>query len=103
MFYRSPIHIAPTSVIFRRPASTHTINLQNILKKKPEDVVITFAKRTAMGKAKKGQFININSSVDQIMSALFKVIYCSVFCVAHLMNVCPGYHFGGRFRYSENR
>ncbi|KAI6136678.1 3-ketoacyl-CoA thiolase [Pisolithus sp. B1] len=44
--------------------------LPAILEKHPDDVVITFAKRTAMGKAKKGQFKDI--PVDEMMQALFK-------------------------------
>ena len=42
-----------------------------ILEKCPDDVVITFAKRTAMGKYRKGQFKD--TPVDEIMQALFKV------------------------------
>ena len=38
-----------------RRASTQARGLQAILQKKPDDVVITFAARTAMGKFKKGQ------------------------------------------------
>jgi hypothetical protein len=42
-----------------------------ILEKKPDDVVITFAKRTAVGRAKKGQLKD--TPVDEMMYALFKV------------------------------
>jgi acetyl-CoA acyltransferase 1 len=45
--------------------------LSKILQKHPNDVVITFAKRTAMGKAKKGQFKD--TPVDEMLYALFKV------------------------------
>ena len=48
--------------------------LAAILEKHPDDVVITFAKRTAMGKNRKGQFKD--SPVDEMMQALYKV--CSV-------------------------
>ncbi|KAF8922512.1 3-ketoacyl-CoA thiolase [Mucidula mucida] len=41
-----------------------------ILQKNPEDVVITFAKRTAMGRAKKGQLKD--APVDEILHGLFK-------------------------------
>ncbi|KAI6047598.1 Thiolase, C-terminal domain-containing protein [Pisolithus marmoratus] len=44
--------------------------LPAILEKHPDDVVITFAKRTAMGKTKKGQFKDI--PVDEMMQAMFK-------------------------------
>ena len=41
------------------------------MEKKPDDVVITFAARTAMGKVRKGQFKD--HPVDEILLALFKV------------------------------
>ena len=43
----------------------------NILDKCYDDVVITFAKRTAVGRAKKGQFKD--TPVDELLHALFKV------------------------------
>jgi len=43
-----------------------------ILQKNPSDVVITFAKRTAVGRAKKGQLKD--APVDEMLYALFKVI-----------------------------
>lgn len=45
--------------------------LHEILEKRPEDVVITFAKRTALGRAKKGQLSGV--PVDKLLYALFKV------------------------------
>jgi hypothetical protein len=42
-----------------------------ILDKNNDDVVITFAKRTAVGRAKKGQFKE--TPVDELLHALFKV------------------------------
>lgn len=42
-----------------------------ILSKRPDDVVITFAKRTALGRAKKGQLKDV--PVDKLLYALFKV------------------------------
>ena len=45
--------------------------LHEILEKRPEDVVITFAKRTAMGRAKKGQLNDV--PVDKLLHALFSV------------------------------
>jgi hypothetical protein len=45
--------------------------LREILEKRPEDVVITFAKRTAMGRAKKGQLHDV--PVDKLLHSLFKV------------------------------
>ena len=52
--------------------------LQEILEKRPEDVVITFAKRTAMSRAKKGQLNNV--PVDKLLHSLFRVMLgvCSV-------------------------
>ncbi|KAH7915796.1 3-ketoacyl-CoA thiolase [Hygrophoropsis aurantiaca] len=43
--------------------------LSSILHKAPHDVVITFAKRTALGRTKKGQFKDV--PVDEMMQALF--------------------------------
>ncbi|KAI0793471.1 3-ketoacyl-CoA thiolase [Abortiporus biennis] len=53
----------------RRNVSTLPRGLDAILEKKPGDVVITFAKRTAMGRAKKGQLKDV--PVDELMHALF--------------------------------
>ncbi|KLO20292.1 thiolase [Schizopora paradoxa] len=54
-----------------RAASTRSVKgLQSILEKHPEDVVITFAQRTAMGRAKKGQLKDYH--VDEILRSLFK-------------------------------
>ena len=57
------------------PVLTRAINsnarLHNILEKKPDDVVITFAQRTAVGRAKKGQLKD--TPVDELLHALFKV------------------------------
>ncbi|KIJ21716.1 acetyl-CoA C-acyltransferase [Paxillus involutus ATCC 200175] len=54
-----------------RNASTHARKgLVAILEKHPDDVVITFAKRTAMGRHRKGQFKDV--PVDEMMQALFK-------------------------------
>ena len=54
-----------------RAASTRARGLQAILQKNPDDVVITFASRTAMGKVRKGQLKDY--PVDEILQALFKV------------------------------
>lgn len=56
-----------------RAASTQARGLSAILAKNPEDVVITFAKRTPIGRAKKGQFKDI--PVDELLHGLFKVSY----------------------------
>ncbi|KAL0951143.1 hypothetical protein HGRIS_007878 [Hohenbuehelia grisea] len=56
-----------------RAASTSTRpprSIEGILQKNPDDVVFTFAKRTALGRAKKGQFKD--TPVDEILSALLK-------------------------------
>lgn len=50
-----------------RLASTQ---IASLLQKKPDDVVITFAKRTAIGRVKKGQLKE--NPIDEIMQALFK-------------------------------
>jgi acetyl-CoA acyltransferase 1 len=48
-----------------------TPGLQGLLERRPEDVVLVLAKRTAMGKAKKGQFKD--TPVDEILCGLLKV------------------------------
>ncbi|KAH0590686.1 hypothetical protein H2248_000816 [Termitomyces sp. 'cryptogamus'] len=55
-----------------RAASTRAAprGLAAILQKNPDDVVITFAKRTPIGRAKKGQFKDV--PVDEMLYALFK-------------------------------
>lgn len=72
--------LLPTRSILRhmRPHMTRAAStrarpqgLSNILQKNPDDVVITFAKRTAVGRAKKGQWKD--TTVDEILHALFRV------------------------------
>lgn len=58
-------------VKFTRALSSQARGLSAILEKRPDDVVVTFAKRTAMGKAKKGQLKDV--PVDELMHALWKV------------------------------
>jgi len=60
---------------FSRAASFST-RVAQILEKKPTDVVITFAKRTAVGRAKKGQLND--TPIDEMLCALFKVRHFSV-------------------------
>jgi len=64
----------PVFPILTRSASsvTRPRGLAAILEKKPDDVVITFAKRTAVGRAKRGQLKD--APVDEILHALFKVL-----------------------------
>ncbi|EJD03926.1 thiolase [Fomitiporia mediterranea MF3/22] len=57
-------------VSLARSASSQARGRQSILQKKPDDVVITFAQRTAVGKVRKGQLKD--SPVDEILLALFK-------------------------------
>jgi small subunit ribosomal protein S3e len=45
--------------------------LQGLLEKRPDDVVITYVKRTAIGRAKKGQFKK--TPIDEILAGLLKV------------------------------
>jgi acetyl-CoA acyltransferase 1 len=54
-----------------RAASTQARGLSAVLSKNPDDVVITFSKRTPIGRAKKGQFKD--TPVDEILHGLFKV------------------------------
>jgi hypothetical protein len=54
-----------------RAASTLGSGRAQLLQKKHDDIVITFAKRTAMGRAKKGQLKDV--PVDELLYSLFKV------------------------------
>ena len=54
-----------------RSMATHARGVPALLKKKPEDVVLTFARRTAMARARKGQLKDV--PVDELMQALIKV------------------------------
>ncbi|KAF8501926.1 Thiolase, N-terminal domain-containing protein [Gautieria morchelliformis] len=66
--------IAPSRAYLRSFASQATTpGLQSLLERRPEDVVVVFAKRTAMGKAKKGQFKD--TPVDEILSGLLKATF----------------------------
>ncbi|KAH9984674.1 3-ketoacyl-CoA thiolase [Russula compacta] len=53
-----------------RAASTLASGRAQLLQKKPDDIVITFAKRTAMGRAKKGQLKDV--PVDELLHGLLK-------------------------------
>ena len=57
--------------LFRGYATHIGRGRSEILKKRPDDVVVTFAKRTALGRAKKGQLKDV--PVDELLHALFKV------------------------------
>ncbi len=54
-----------------RAFATQVKGRAEVLTKRPDDVVITFAKRTALGRAKKGQLKDV--PVDELLHALFKV------------------------------
>ena len=56
-----------------RAASTLGYGRAQLLQKIHDDIVITFAKRTAMGRAKKGQPELKDVPVDQLLYSLFKV------------------------------
>ncbi|KAG1825976.1 Thiolase, N-terminal domain-containing protein [Suillus subaureus] len=57
-----------------RNVSTHSgKGISVVLQKNPDDVVITFAKRTPMGRNRKGQFKDI--PVDEMMQALLKATF----------------------------
>lgn len=73
-----------------RNVSTHSgKGISAVLQKNPDDVVITFAKRTAMGKNRKGQFKDI--PVDEMMQALLKATFEKTkLDPAKLDDVCVG-------------
>lgn len=76
--------------ILSRAASTRPSGLANILEKNPDDVVITFAKRTAVGRAKKGQLKDV--PVDEMLHALFKVFLLNLLFIMPDLTfaVCTG-------------
>jgi len=75
--------------LFTRAASTRVPRgLSNILQKNSDDVVITFGKRTAVGRAKKGQWKD--TTVDELVCALFKVSQL-LFLYRHFFDKCLGY------------
>ncbi|KAF9056204.1 3-ketoacyl-CoA thiolase [Panaeolus papilionaceus] len=73
MFRVAPLSLktAPSPLLSRTLSSAaRPKGLKAILEKRPDDVVITFAKRTAIGRAKKGQ--HKDTPVDEMLHALFK-------------------------------
>ena len=84
--------IFPTVTRARRCGIATDARGTNILDKHSDDVVITFAKRTAVGRAKKGQFKD--TPVDELLHALFKVwkhLSYSDFSDVKYGNLNPGY------------
>ena len=69
--------LARSSLVRRAPLAMRTLvarglgGLSTIMQRNPDDVVITFAKRTPMGRAKKGQLKDV--PVDELLLALFTV------------------------------
>lgn len=86
-----------------RAASTQPPRgMREILSKNPDDVVFTFAKRTAVGKARKGQFKDV--PVDEMLLALFKVRLCDQHrCSLADARFCIGHAQEDRTRSSEDR
>ncbi|ESK88901.1 3-ketoacyl- thiolase [Moniliophthora roreri MCA 2997] len=69
MFSRASTIISRSTPFLMRSASTRVPRgLSAILQKNPDDVVITFAKRTAVSRAKKGQLKD--TPVDEMLHAL---------------------------------
>ncbi|EED79590.1 hypothetical 3-ketoacyl-CoA thiolase B [Postia placenta Mad-698-R] len=72
-----------------RSLSTQVGGVAAILERKPDDVVITFAKRTALGRAKKGQLKDV--PVDELMQALIKAtLEKTKLDPAKLEDICVG-------------
>nr|VWO96786.1 Fox3p [Ganoderma boninense] len=68
-----------------------------VLAKRPDDVVITFAKRTALGRAKKGQLKDI--PVDELLHALFKATFEKIkLNPALLEDICSIVHISNAIR-----
>ncbi|KAI0732361.1 putative 3-ketoacyl-CoA thiolase B [Fomitopsis betulina] len=72
-----------------RAMATHARGLPALLEKKPNDVVLTYAKRTAMARARKGQLKDI--PVDELMQALIKAtLEKTKLDPAKLEDICVG-------------
>ncbi|KZT02753.1 putative 3-ketoacyl-CoA thiolase B [Laetiporus sulphureus 93-53] len=72
-----------------RSMATQARGASSILEKKLDDVVITFAKRTALGRSEKGQLKDI--PVDELMQALIKVsLQKSKLDPAKVEDICVG-------------
>jgi hypothetical protein len=61
----------PLKGVHRMASTVASGGRARLLQRKGDDIVITFAKRTAMGRAKKGQLKDV--PVDELLCALFKV------------------------------
>ena len=82
--------VATPSTLARwsRAASSAPRGLSAVLDKKPDDVVITFAKRTAMGRARKGQLKD--TPVDELLHALFKARSFDRWCMLCQLTITGG-------------
>ncbi|KAF8626519.1 hypothetical protein AX15_004824 [Amanita polypyramis BW_CC] len=63
-------HRSFTPKLIRMGSTKVPYGYSAILQKNPDDVVITFAKRTAVGRARKGQLKDV--PIDEMLCALFK-------------------------------
>lgn len=70
MFLRRSVALSSTKLLRRAASSRVPRGLEDVLEKRPGDVVITYAKRTPIGRAWKGQFKDV--PVDELLNALFK-------------------------------
>ncbi|KAH9849785.1 thiolase [Lenzites betulinus] len=85
-----------TRLIARRPPqglarayATQARGRSELLVKRPDDVVITFAKRTALGRARKGQLADV--PVDELLHALFKATFAKTkLDPAKIEDICVG-------------
>lgn len=68
--------VPPSALTGTRKASTSAA-VAKLLEKKPDDVVITFAKRAPLGRAKKGQYKDV--PVDEMLRAILAVRLSSKF------------------------
>ncbi|KAJ7597077.1 3-ketoacyl-CoA thiolase [Mycena floridula] len=72
-----------------RAASTIPRGVAAILQKNPNDVVITFAKRTPIGRARKGQLKDV--SVDEMLYSVFKASLAETkLNPSHIDDICVG-------------
>ncbi|KAH9944405.1 thiolase [Epithele typhae] len=85
----SRLSLRQTAQPLARSYATQANGRAGLLAKHPDDVVITFAKRTALGRAKKGQLKDV--PVDELLHALFKASFeKSKLNPALLEDICVG-------------
>ncbi|KDQ30764.1 hypothetical protein PLEOSDRAFT_1062741 [Pleurotus ostreatus PC15] len=89
--FRRRISRSVAGIVNTRAASSQVnpSGLNAVLQKNPDDVVITFAKRTALGRARKGQLKDI--PVDEMLTAMLKATFAQTHLdPSKIEDICVG-------------